>query len=357
MLLFYKMTTTRIRTRPMMRRSQQACWLLLAVLNTSSGFSPAYPAPSYSNCQNVKSPPPLYLVTEDDDGQGTPTTRKKGPFRRAVRRILRKKRTDEDNTMHMLTKESASTEQQVLTQDFVENLGLDANKLNTDFILQNFQDTTPNDVFPSDSTKQRRNVLTSDNNVVASLSVAPDFGNDAHSRTTKTSPLPQKQVKLKKKRPLQQKAASKYEGGSFIHRMTRSWFQNMLTGIIQRRSKVPPVGLRVRVAPSNVVKRMCRGQFRCDATIEFARVVFQNIRLTGGSLQAKKMTMSSFGPRYVNQFDIHANNCTLTEDDLFESSCIRNGLARLLVRILNNAGVTTSKIQITAVNIVVSFTR
>jgi hypothetical protein len=29
----------------------------------------------------------------------------------------------------------------------------------------------------------------------------------------------------------------------------------------------------------------------------------------------------------------------------------------LLVRILNNAGVTTSKIQITAVNIVVSFTR
>ena len=169
------MTTTRIRTRPMMRRSQQACWLLLAVLNTSSGFSPAYPAPSYSKCQNVKAPPPLYLVTEDDDGQGTPTTRKKGPFRRAVRRILRKKRTDEDNTMHMLTKESASTEQQVLTQDFVENLGLDANKLNTDFILQNFQDTTPNDVFPPDSTKQRRNVLTSDNNVVASLSVAPDF--------------------------------------------------------------------------------------------------------------------------------------------------------------------------------------
>jgi hypothetical protein len=256
--------------------------------------------------------------------------------------------------MHMLTKESASTEQQVLTQDFVENLGLDANKLNTDFILQNFQDTTPNDVFPSDSTKQRRNVLTSDNNVVASISVAPDFMNDAHSRTTKTSPLPQKQVKLKKKRPLKQKAASKYEGGSFIHRMTRSWFQNMLTGIIQRRSKVPPVGLRVRVAPSNVVKRMCRGQFRCDATIEFARVVFQNIRLTGGSLQAKKMTMSSFGPRYVNQFAIHANNCTLTEDDLFESSCIRNGLARLLVRILNNAGVTTSKIQITAVNIVPS---
>ena len=123
-------------------------------------------------------PPPLNLVTEEQhDGEGTPISiNKKGPFRRAVRRILRKKRTDEDNTMHMLTKESASTEQQqqVLTQDFIQNLGLDASRrLNADFILQNFQDTTPNDVFPSDSTKQRRNVLTSDNDVVdASLSVA-----------------------------------------------------------------------------------------------------------------------------------------------------------------------------------------
>ena len=272
--------------------------------------------------------------------------------------------------MHMLTKESASTEQQqVLTQDFIQNLGLDAaaSRLNADFILQNFKDTTPNDVFPSDVTKQRRNVLaTSDNNVVpvnaSQSSVAADFVDDAPSRTTKKTPLQKQQqqkVKRKKTRALQQKASSrvstKYEGGSIAHRMTRSWFQNMLTGIIHRRSKVPPIGLRVRVAPSNVMKRICRGQFRCDASIDFARVVFQNIRLTGGSLQAKHMTMSSFGPRYVNQFHIHANNCTLTEDDLFESSCIRNGLARLLVRILNNAGVvTTSKIKMTAVNIVVS---
>lgn len=301
-------------------------------------------------------PPPLYLVTEEQhDGEGTPIrVNKKGPFRRAVRRILRKKRTDEENTMHMLTKESANTEQQqqqVLTQDFIQNLGLDASRLNTDFILQNFQDTTPNDVFPSDSTKHRRNVLTSDNDVVdASLSVA----STVPLRTTKK----QEQVKPKKKRALKEKSASristKCEGGSLAHRMTRSWFQNLLTGIIQRRSKVPPVGLSVRVAPSKVVKRIFQGQFRCDASIDFARVVFQNIRLTGGSLQAKHMTMSSFGPRYVNQFHIHANNCTLTEDDLFESSCIRNGLARLLVRILKNAGVTTSKIQITSVNIVVS---
>ena len=102
-------------------------------------------------------------------------------------------------------------------------------------------------------------------------------------------------------------------------------------------------------------KNLCRGQFRLDASIDFDRVVFRNLRLTGGSLEAKRMTLGMLSsPRYVHQFDIHAHNCTLIEDDLFESSCIRNGLARLLVRILTNAGVATSKVQVTAVNIVVS---
>jgi hypothetical protein len=77
--------------------------------------------------------------------------------------------------------------------------------------------------------------------------------------------------------------------------------------------------------------------------------------MTGGTLEAKRMTINFLQgkPRYSNQFDIHASNITFTQDDLFESSCIRNGLARLLVRILSNAGLFSSDIQVTAVDIVV----
>lgn len=240
--------------------------------------------------------------------------------------------------MHMLTKELQQTEE--LTQEQLLIKGL--RHVNTDFILQNFENTHPNDIFPP--TKEHRNVLTNEDSASNVLLTPPE--------STVETPTPKR-----KSRPTEKSFAprSKYEGGTLVHRMTRTWFQNLLTGIIERRSKVPPMGLVVKVAPRTMFKNLCRGQFRLDASIDFDRVVFRNLRLTGGSLEAKRMTLGMLSsPRYVHQFDIHAHNCTLIEDDLFESSCIRNGLARLLVRILTNAGVATSKVQVTAVNIVVS---
>jgi len=342
----------RKRTRPM-SRTQRACWLFLAMMKTSSGFSPTQPQQQAACSQRILSysPTPLHLVTDEHhDGDGTTKT-KKGPFfRRAVRKILRKKRTEEHETMHMLTEEASETE---LADDFVKGLRL-GDHVNTDFILQNFQNTHPSDVFPA--TKQHRNVLTNEEEAEVDASIAdPTIITKAPRKLKKDQVTKPTKMKSPKKNAARMPTppTSKYEGGTLVHRMTRSWFKNLLTGIIHRRSKVPPVGLSVKVAPRAVVKKLCRGQFRCDASIDFHRVVFRNIRLTGGSLEAKSMTLGMHGPRYASRFDIHFNNCTLTEDDLFESSCIRNGLARLLVRILNNAGVQTNKIQITAVDIVV----
>lgn len=358
-------------SRPM-SRTQRACWLFLAFMKSSSGFSSSthhhphtkagvHPSTSHQRARiQSYAPSPLQLVTEEheDNMVARPITqRKRGPFRRAVRKILRKKRVDEDSpSMHMLTKETE------LSEEFVkEGLRLE-DHVNADFILQNFQNTGPNDIFPA-STKERRNLLTSEEDAVAETGktkadlVTADVPRKSFKPRTAVDNNNNKPTNIKspKENVATMPTRSKYEGGTLIHRMTRSWFQNLLTGIIQRRSKVPPVGLSVKVAPRAVMKRLCRGQFRCDAAIDFDRVVFRNLRLTGGSLEAKHMTLGVYGggPRYANQFDIHAHNCTLTEDDLFESSCIRNGLARLLVRILNNAGVTTTKIQMTSVNIVV----
>lgn len=272
-------------------------------------------------------------MRDEDEGYS-----KKGPFHRAVN-ILRKKRgRDEEvgkSSMHMLTTDvqqtgGADESTQILRGNFVP----------ADFILKGFENTDPTDVFPpfANAPAKRRGLTFS--NAKDEINPPTSLLSDTKSSTNKST----KNI-----------VASKFKEGPLLNRMTRSWFQNFLKTAIERRSMIPPIDLKVRVAPRAVVARLCRGQFRCDASIDARRVVFRNIRMTGGTLEAKRMTVSFLQkPRYSNQFDIHAHNCTFTQDDLFESSCIRNGLASLLVRTLSNAGLTTSQIQVTAVDIVVS---
>lgn len=269
-------------------------------------------------------------MREEDEGSS-----KKGPFHRAVNILRKKRHRDEEvgkSSMHMLTTDVQQTggeSAQVLRGNFVP----------PDFILKNFENTDPTDVFPPSTTAPaKRRGLTFSSNAKDDNNNPPTIiSSDTKSSTTENI------------------VKSKYEGGPLLNRMTRSWFQNFLKTAIERQSMIPPIDLKVRVAPRAVLARLCRGQFRCDASIDARRVVFRNIRMTGGTFEAKRMTVSFLQkPRYSNQFDIHAHNCTFTQDDLFESSCIRNGLARLLVTILSNAGLTSSQIQVTAVDIVVS---
>jgi hypothetical protein len=54
--------------------------------------------------------------------------------------------------------------------------------------------------------------------------------------------------------------------------------------------------------------------------------------------------------RYPNQFDFVAHDMVFTQEDLFQSNCIRNGLRRLLVRILRSH-MTLSSVSITSIRI------
>jgi hypothetical protein len=54
---------------------------------------------------------------------------------------------------------------------------------------------------------------------------------------------------------------------------------------------------------------------------------------------------------YLNQFDLIGHNLTMTSNDLYQSSCITNGLVGLLKRILMNRGVTIHDIQIESITI------
>jgi hypothetical protein len=281
--------------------------------------------------------------------------KKKGPFHHAVNILRKKKRRGrEEESMHMLT-----TDEVQQTADQSSAQVLRDNLVSQDFILQNFETTAPADIFPPSL---------SPNDVFPS---STDWSNPTKRRELTFSKVqdaivehpsikPSKKrlsTKSKTKKVIVRRPTSKYDGGPLLNRMTRSWFQNMLTACIHRRSTILPQDLKVQVAPRAVVSRLCRGQFRCDASINARRIVFPNIRMTGGTLEAKRMTINFLQgkPRYSNQFDIHASNITFTQDDLFESSCIRNGLASLLVRILSNAGLFSSEIQVTAVDIVVSW--
>ena len=146
----------------------------------------------------------------------------------------------------------------------------------------------------------------------------------------------------------------------FVSRWLGNIFEIIVTGIIQRNSKEPPQGLEIRVEPKgNIMANLLRGQFRTNAELVVDRLAFPAIRMSGGRLEIKRLTLQLLGflgeegTRFPKQFDLHAHDWTFSKDDLLESPCIRNGLRRLLVRILRDRGIQSSTIQVTSLDILV----
>ena len=149
----------------------------------------------------------------------------------------------------------------------------------------------------------------------------------------------------------------------FVSRWLGNIFEIIVTGIIQRNSKEPPQGLEIRVEPKgNIMANLLRGQFRTNAELVVDRLAFPAIRMSGGRLEIKRLTLQLLGflgqegTRFPKQFDLHAHDWIFSKDDLLESPCIRNGLRRLLVRILRDRGIQSSTIQVTSLDILVRVT-
>lgn len=150
--------------------------------------------------------------------------------------------------------------------------------------------------------------------------------------------------------------------GSPFVRLTRKTFEKVLTERLDKWSKGMNTNMIVECDPTSSVLQFLRGQFYCDATINLDRIVFGNFQVSGGQLQAKNFCLNLFSfapitiplaasPRYPNQFDLVAHNLTLTQDDLWESSCIRNGLRRLMTRILKQKGLTAMNVSLSSIQI------
>ena len=132
--------------------------------------------------------------------------------------------------------------------------------------------------------------------------------------------------------------------GSPLTRISRAVFQSELTKRLDRWSRGQNENLQVKCEPTGNALQLLRGQANFNATINLDHIVFGNIQFSGGQLEAHNFSinlLSSTPPRrYPNQFDLLGQNLTFTQADLYQSSCIRNGLRRLLTRIFQNRGLT-----------------
>jgi hypothetical protein len=173
--------------------------------------------------------------------------------------------------------------------------------------------------------------------------------------------------KLPKKKSSCAATITVVEKGSPFVRITRKTFEKILTERLDKWSNGTNINMSVECDPTSTLLQLLRGQFHCDATVNLDRIVFGNIRFSGGQLQAKNfgVNLLSFAPntlplplapspRFPRQFDLVAQNLTCTQDDLCESSCIRNGLRRLLTRILKNRGLAALNVSIQSIQVLQS---
>lgn len=152
-------------------------------------------------------------------------------------------------------------------------------------------------------------------------------------------------------------------------RFSRKTFEKLFSERLERWSNGTNVNTYVQCESTSPLLQILKGgSFNCDATVNVDSIAFGNkFRFSGGKLQAKNLGLNllSFAPsvgpparqhhqkpRYPNQFELHAQNFTFRHKDLYESALIRNGLRRILTRILKNRGLSAAlTVDIQAIDI------
>ncbi|KAL7578739.1 hypothetical protein ACA910_015972 [Epithemia clementina (nom. ined.)] len=145
-----------------------------------------------------------------------------------------------------------------------------------------------------------------------------------------------------------------------LTRVTASRAETILATLFHRWTNGAHKNLQVHCDSSSGVIDLVKGIFRADATIQFDKLSFGAFRLSRGELKSHRLAINLYKfapfckriPRFASMFDLEARDATFTQDDLFESTCIRHGLRRLLSRCLENRGMSASNVEITSIKIV-----
>lgn len=270
-------------------------------------------------------------------------------WRRAFRKVLkRRERSSTDSVFQVSQKDDAP--QKASTRMQMSSF-TDMAETDLGTILDDFELLTPSDVFPN---------LTMDEISVPYMGTMGDLELFLDG-TVNPLLLDESEDELLIDDDLEATLpANKVDRATVMNRLFKHWFEGMLRDLVHRRSIQPPQGLKVSVEPQ--ANKMLRGKVQTDAEVSFGKLVTAPIQLSGGSVQAKRLAMNlwSFTPdlmrqgaarRYAQQFDFHFNDCIFTEDDLIQSRSIRNGLQRLLARVLTRAGVSTNHVTVKSIRL------
>ena len=145
--------------------------------------------------------------------------------------------------------------------------------------------------------------------------------------------------------------------GTIFTRTTRSVAESTLESLLTRWCNGNAKNMQVSCDPKSNIIDLARGRFRCDATVHCDAMKFPCLQFSGGRLSTQRLALNLYsfrlgrGHRFPNQFTFEANDVLFTADDLFASDCIRNGLARLLTRLLRNRGMKASKVHMESIQI------
>jgi hypothetical protein len=150
----------------------------------------------------------------------------------------------------------------------------------------------------------------------------------------------------------------KNPAGMKTPRTLLDWMVNI---IINAFTFEPTEDLKVRINPSRkMISSLVQGEFNGDISIQFKKIYFQALKVTGGGtlkFMAVRINFYSWilthitstvqqvfrlggtttlNHRFPSPFKLQAYQVSLTNDDLLQSSCIRMGLRNLFRRILKS---------------------
>lgn len=284
-------------------------------------------------------------------------------WRRALRKALKPRRTRKDSVFALTKKDGAPGKG--MTAMNMAVLVEDGSRLAEMF--SDFERFSPSDVFPH---------LDVDQNGFSYVGALPDLMLKDERTTIMNTPseeyddellvnLDVNRGKIKATPVDETTAQATVLRSTIIKTAVKNWFESLLLGLFQRWSLEPAQNFKVTVEPKgNVVRRILRGKVKADMEITFSKLVLKPIQLSSGSIQAKRLLLNlwSFTPdlvrkgaiRYPAQFDFHLTDCVFTEKDLFRSRSIRNGLQRLLGRVLTRAGVSSTQVVVNSIRLLVS---
>jgi len=212
------------------------------------------------------------------------------------------------------------------------------------FIIRDFEELTPLLITHPDMIVKE----------LPQLDVLESLVNDTEALVVKHSASQEESLRVRKKKTREME--------SLLVRLTRHGCQQFVHNLVERWSTETPQHLEVSVTPRrNLLKHMLSGRLRADAEVRFKQLVFAPIRVSSGVIEAKRMMLNwlSFMPnplrkglrRYPSKFAFHFKDCTFTQNDLFGSNCIRNGLQNLLIRILGRIDQAPKEVVIDSIRI------